>query len=139
MIEEDFLIEQMTVDDFGVPSNIMGLHPEKFFSMLGRIVSLAATLENKTLGFYQDLAVQIAALAPVPIGPLTTRPIPQRRHRPMRPVILDTLVTTRQWPSDLRPVAIGTISLTPPSACASPDYIPDGFWNSGNSHSGHRE
>jgi hypothetical protein len=55
MTEEDFLIEQVTVDDFGVPSNIMGPHPEEFFSILGRIVSLAATLENKTLGFYQDL------------------------------------------------------------------------------------
>jgi hypothetical protein len=53
--EEDLLIDQLTGDDFGVPSNIMGSHPERFFSMLGRIVSLAATLENKTLGFYQDL------------------------------------------------------------------------------------
>jgi len=53
--EEDLLIDQVTGDDFGVPSNIMGPHPERFFSMLGRIVSLAATLENKTLGFYQDL------------------------------------------------------------------------------------
>jgi hypothetical protein len=42
-------------DAFGVPLNIAGGHPEEFYSMLGRIVSLAATLENKTLGFYQDL------------------------------------------------------------------------------------
>jgi hypothetical protein len=42
-------------DDFGVPLNITGRHPEEFYSMLGRIVSLAAILENKTLGFYQDL------------------------------------------------------------------------------------
>jgi hypothetical protein len=44
-----------TPDAFGVPLNIAGHHPEEFYSMLGRIVSLAATLENKTLGFYQDL------------------------------------------------------------------------------------
>ncbi len=42
-------------DEFGVPSSVTGDHPEKFYSMLGRIVSLAAILENKTLGFYQDL------------------------------------------------------------------------------------
>src|SRR5271155_4604119 len=42
-------------DDFGVPLNITGHHSEEFYSMLGRIVSLAAILENKTLGFYQDL------------------------------------------------------------------------------------
>jgi hypothetical protein len=55
LTEDDFPIVPVTVDDFGVPINIMGLHPERFFSMLGRIVSLAATLENKTLGFYQNL------------------------------------------------------------------------------------
>jgi hypothetical protein len=42
-------------DAYGVPLNIMGRHPEEFFSMLGRIVSLAATLENKILSFYQYL------------------------------------------------------------------------------------
>lgn len=42
-------------DEFGVPLNITGRHPERFYSMLGRIVSLAAILENKTLGFYQDV------------------------------------------------------------------------------------
>jgi len=42
-------------DDFGVPLNIMGRHPEDFFSILGRIVALAATLENKILVFYQYL------------------------------------------------------------------------------------
>ena len=53
--EEDFLIDMNGTDDFGVPLNIMGRHPEEFFSMLGRIVSLAATLENKILSFYQYL------------------------------------------------------------------------------------
>jgi hypothetical protein len=43
-------------DQFGVPLNVTGRHSENFYSMLGRIVSLAAILENKTLGFYQDLA-----------------------------------------------------------------------------------
>jgi hypothetical protein len=42
-------------DEFGMPLGITGRHPERFYLMLGRIVSLAAILENKTLGFYQDL------------------------------------------------------------------------------------
>lgn len=42
-------------DTFGVPPNIMGRHPGEFFSILGRIVSLAAILENKILSFYQYL------------------------------------------------------------------------------------
>lgn len=33
----------------------MGRHPEDFFSILGRIVALAAVLENKILVFYQYL------------------------------------------------------------------------------------
>src|ERR1700686_2824852 len=53
--EEEFLIDMNGTDDYGVPLNIMGRHPEEFFSMLGRIVSLAATLENKILSFYQYL------------------------------------------------------------------------------------
>lgn len=52
---EDFLIGRSGTDAYGVPLNIMGRHPEEFFSMLGRIVSLAATLENKILSFYQYL------------------------------------------------------------------------------------
>jgi hypothetical protein len=42
-------------DDFGVPLNILGRHPEEFFSMLGRIVALSATPERQVLGFYQYL------------------------------------------------------------------------------------
>ena len=53
--DEGSLADWGATDAFGVPLNIAGRHPEDFYSMLGRIVSLAATLENKTLGFYQDL------------------------------------------------------------------------------------
>ena len=35
-----------TVDGFGVPSDILGPHPEEFFQMLGRIVALSAALER---------------------------------------------------------------------------------------------
>jgi hypothetical protein len=42
-------------DDFGVPLNIMGRHPEEFFSIMGRIVTLSATLERQVLIFYQHL------------------------------------------------------------------------------------
>lgn len=35
-----------SVDKFGVPSNILGPHPEEFFQMLGRIVALSAGLEG---------------------------------------------------------------------------------------------
>lgn len=52
---EDFFSGMSGTDAYGVPFNIMGRHPEEFFSMLGRIVSLAATLENKILSFYQYL------------------------------------------------------------------------------------
>jgi hypothetical protein len=52
---EDFVFPHVTSDQFGVPSNIMGRHDEAFFSMLGRIVALAATLEYKILVFYQYL------------------------------------------------------------------------------------
>lgn len=51
----DLLIDRDTLDRFGVPLNIMGRHPEDFFSILGRIVALAAVLENKILVFYQYL------------------------------------------------------------------------------------
>lgn len=46
----------VTRDAFGVPSNLMGHHPEEFFSMLGRIVALSASLEYRVLSFYQALA-----------------------------------------------------------------------------------
>src|SRR5882762_3742162 len=52
---EDVLIGRDTPDRFGVPLNIMGRHPEDFFSILERIVALAAVLENKILVFYQYL------------------------------------------------------------------------------------
>lgn len=55
LIEEDFVFPHVTSDQFGVPSNIMGQHNEEFFSMLGRIVELAAILEYKILAFYQYL------------------------------------------------------------------------------------
>jgi hypothetical protein len=52
---DDLFIGMSVTDAYGVPLNIMGRHPEEFFSVLGRIVSLAATLENKILSFYQYL------------------------------------------------------------------------------------
>jgi len=52
---EDLLLDRDTPDRFGVPLNIMGRHPDDFFSILGRIVALAAVLENKILVFYQYL------------------------------------------------------------------------------------
>ena len=52
---EDLLIGRDTPDRFGIPLNIMGRHPEDFFSTLGRIVAPAAVLENKILVFYQYL------------------------------------------------------------------------------------
>jgi hypothetical protein len=55
LIEEDFVFAHVTSDQLGVPSNIMGRHNEEFFSMLGRIVALAAILEYKILVFYQYL------------------------------------------------------------------------------------
>jgi hypothetical protein len=53
--DEEFVTDRVTPDRFGVPPNLMGRHPEEFFSILGRIVSLAAILENKILVFYQYL------------------------------------------------------------------------------------
>jgi hypothetical protein len=55
LIEEDFVFPHVTSDQFGVLSNIMGQHDEEFFSTLGRIVALAAILEDKILVFYQYL------------------------------------------------------------------------------------
>jgi hypothetical protein len=52
---EGLFISMSGTDAYGVPLNIMGRHPEEFFSILGRIVSLTATLENKILSFYQYL------------------------------------------------------------------------------------
>lgn len=44
------------IDEFGVPSNILGPHPEEFFSLLGRIVALAAALESNVRTFCEYLA-----------------------------------------------------------------------------------
>lgn len=59
-VDEDFGagLESLrpTVDAFGVPSNIHGPHPEEFFSMLGRIVALSATLESNVRTFSEHLA-----------------------------------------------------------------------------------
>lgn len=53
--DEEFVTDRFSPDRFGVPPNLMGRHPEEFFSILGRIVALAAILENKILVFYQYL------------------------------------------------------------------------------------
>ena len=53
--DEDFMSGWTAPDQFGVPFNLMGHHPEEFFSMLGRIVTLSASLENRLLVFYQSL------------------------------------------------------------------------------------
>jgi hypothetical protein len=53
--DDDVYDYAITRDGFGIPSNLMGAHPEPFFSMLGRIVALSATLEYKVLTFYQSL------------------------------------------------------------------------------------
>lgn len=51
----DLAFPQVATDAFGVPSNLMGVHPEEFFSLLGRLVALSALLENRVLVFYQYL------------------------------------------------------------------------------------
>lgn len=53
--DEHFVTDRVMPDRFGVPPYLMGRHPEEFFSILGRIVALAAILENKILVFYQYL------------------------------------------------------------------------------------
>jgi hypothetical protein len=54
--EDDFMIHAVTMDDYGVPSNLMGTHHEDFFALLGRVVALSASLENHVLVIYQSLA-----------------------------------------------------------------------------------
>lgn len=44
-----------TVDEFGMPSNILGPHPEEFFQMLGRIVALSSVLESNLRAFCEYL------------------------------------------------------------------------------------
>ncbi|MBV8998239.1 MAG: hypothetical protein JO304_04210, partial [Solirubrobacterales bacterium] len=53
--KDDFIVRAVTVDDYGVPSNLMGTHHEDFFALLGRIVALSAVLENHVLVIYQFL------------------------------------------------------------------------------------
>lgn len=83
------MVDATETDDFGAPLNIMGRHPEDFFSILGRIVALAAILENKILVFYRylvgrrqedhtELAVRTAHRKRSPGTP----PVAARRGRP---------------------------------------------------------
>lgn len=55
LTEGDFLTEYLTVDAYGVPSNLLGRHSEDLFPMVGRIVMLSATLENRLLSICQYL------------------------------------------------------------------------------------
>src|SRR3954471_17170589 len=72
--EADLMIHAVTVDDYGVPSNLIGTHHKDFFPLLGRIVALSATLENHVLVIYQSLvgAAQ-KEYTNVPIGKLLER------------------------------------------------------------------
>lgn len=72
--EEDFLTEYVTTDAYGVPSNLLGRHREDLFSMLGRIVMLSATLENRLLSIYQSLmGASRSEFTNVPVGKLIGR------------------------------------------------------------------
>jgi hypothetical protein len=72
--EDDFMIHAVTVDDYGVPSNLMGPHHEAFFALLGRIVALSARLENHVLVVYQSLVGAAQnEYTNVPVGKLLER------------------------------------------------------------------
>jgi hypothetical protein len=72
--DEDFLIEYVTPDAYGVPSNLLGRHREDMFSMVGRIVMLSATLENRLLSIYQSLVgAGQNKFTTVPVGQLIDR------------------------------------------------------------------
>jgi hypothetical protein len=72
--EADFMIHAVTVDDYGVPSNLMGTHHEDFFPLLGRIVALSARLENHVLVIYQSLVGATQnEYTNVPVGKLLER------------------------------------------------------------------
>ena len=72
--DEDFLITHVTVDAYGVPSNLLGRHREDLFSITGRIVMLSATLENRLLSLYQALMGSAPSeYANVPVGKLIKR------------------------------------------------------------------
>jgi hypothetical protein len=74
LVENDFMIHAVIVDDYGVPSNLMGTHHKDFFALLGRIVALSASLENHVLVIYQSLvgAAQNECTN-VPVGKLLER------------------------------------------------------------------
>jgi hypothetical protein len=72
--DEDFITDWATPDQFGVPFNLMGRHPEEFFSMLGRVVTLSASLENHLLVIYQSLVGAAQnEFTGVPVGKLLKR------------------------------------------------------------------
>lgn len=75
------MMDRATRDRFGVPSNLMGKHDEDFFSILGRIVALAATLENKILAFLQYLVGRSQqAHTELSVGPLIDKAL-KNLHR----------------------------------------------------------
>lgn len=38
-----------TADEFGVPSSLLGIHPEEFYGAVGRVICLTALLEDRLL------------------------------------------------------------------------------------------
>jgi hypothetical protein len=84
--EDDLLIHAVTVDDYGVPSNLMGTHHEDFFALLGRIVALSASLENRVLVIYQSLVrAGQNEYTNVPVGKLLERCRKELRRLDGRP------------------------------------------------------
>lgn len=72
--KDDFMIRDVTVDAFGVRSDLMGTHREDFFALLGRIVALAAILENHVLVIYQSLVGAAQnEYTNIPVGKLLAR------------------------------------------------------------------
>jgi hypothetical protein len=67
-------MRHVVTDAYGVPSNLLGRHPEDLFSIMGRIVMLSATLENRLVSIYQSLmrAAQ-SEYTNVPVGKLINR------------------------------------------------------------------
>lgn len=57
----DAIYPPVGVDAFGMPENLLGPHAEEFFQILGRIVALAAVLEQRLLTLYELLARQAEA------------------------------------------------------------------------------
>lgn len=46
---------RVTVDEFGLPSNVLGVSDERFFRLLGRIVPISALLESHARDVFQTL------------------------------------------------------------------------------------